>query len=289
MTRLALGTAQFGGPYGVTNRAGRLSADTVQAILAQAAEHGIDTLDTAPAYGDAETLLGRAGVASWRVVTKLAAPPRDCTDIEGYVERALNASLMRLRVDRLDGLLLHQPDDLLESGGTALHRAVVRVKSMGLTHRIGVSVYAPAQLSALWPRFDLDMVQLPFNVFDTRFRDSGMIDRLALGSVTVDVRSVFLQGLLLASPTSRPSFCDGFATHWWQWDEWLAHHRSSAARAALGFALAQPNVHNVIIGVSSVRELDELVHAANDPPAALPTGLTANDVRLIDPRTWPAQ
>ena len=53
--RLILGTAQFGLPYGISNQRGQIPEAEVAAILAEAAKAGIDTLDTAAAYGSSET------------------------------------------------------------------------------------------------------------------------------------------------------------------------------------------------------------------------------------------
>ena len=57
--RLALGTAQFGIEYGITNRRGKLREDEISKILSIADSRGVGGLDTAPAYGDSEALLGK--------------------------------------------------------------------------------------------------------------------------------------------------------------------------------------------------------------------------------------
>ena len=57
--RLALGTVEFGMDYGVAASSGRPSFDDIAAILDAAEDAGVEFLDTAPSYGDAEILLGR--------------------------------------------------------------------------------------------------------------------------------------------------------------------------------------------------------------------------------------
>jgi len=73
--RLGLGTVQFGLNYGVSNVSGQPSEDEVKKILACASAGGIDVIDTAAAYGDAESVLGRCLTesAQIRVVTKTIA------------------------------------------------------------------------------------------------------------------------------------------------------------------------------------------------------------------------
>lgn len=104
--RLALGTVQFGLDYGVSNRAGEVPDDELDAILTLARKLGVDTLDTAQAYGKAETRLGSHHTADFQLVGKLA-PGIQATEVATSVA----GSLQRLARPRLDGLLLHRSQD----------------------------------------------------------------------------------------------------------------------------------------------------------------------------------
>ena len=71
MSRLALGTAQFGLDYGINNKTGKVSEPAVALILAEAAKNGIECLDTAAAYGDSEDVIGNisTGRYEFKIVT----------------------------------------------------------------------------------------------------------------------------------------------------------------------------------------------------------------------------
>ncbi len=75
MSHLALGTAQFGLTYGIANQNGQVTRSAAKAMLQLAADYGIDTLDTAIAYGESETCLGEVGTQGFKLVTKLPAVP----------------------------------------------------------------------------------------------------------------------------------------------------------------------------------------------------------------------
>ena len=83
--RLALGTVQFGLAYGVSNQEGKVSDSELSAILSLARQLGIDTLDTAQAYGDAEQRLGAQQTGDFFVVNKLA-PGVQATQINHLIE-----------------------------------------------------------------------------------------------------------------------------------------------------------------------------------------------------------
>ena len=71
MTKLALGTAQFGQEYGISNFSGPIKRSEVLEILKSAQEQKIDLIDTAITYGESENNLGDIGVSNFNVVTKL--------------------------------------------------------------------------------------------------------------------------------------------------------------------------------------------------------------------------
>src|SRR5690554_5992846 len=84
--RLALGTVQFGLPYGVANQSGQVSLEEVGQILESARQAGVRTLDTATAYGESEVILGQQDLQEFAVVTKLPEVPADCLDVSGWVQ-----------------------------------------------------------------------------------------------------------------------------------------------------------------------------------------------------------
>ena len=109
-SKIALGTVQFGTDYGVSNREGQTDAREVERILDTALEFGIDLIDTASAYGNAEQVLGRYDLSSFKVVSKFMPPPEGAA-----IAGQLGTTLSNLRVDSLYGYLAHRPDDLLEN------------------------------------------------------------------------------------------------------------------------------------------------------------------------------
>ena len=58
-SQICLGTAQFGLDYGATNRTGKIGIDEIRKIIKLAATSNIRFIDTAQAYGSAETVVGK--------------------------------------------------------------------------------------------------------------------------------------------------------------------------------------------------------------------------------------
>jgi len=286
--RLVLGTVQFGHPYGVANRAGQVSRDETAAILKYARAAGMDTRDTAIAYGEAEQRLGEIGVGRWQVVSKLPAVPESCADVAAWVRDCIRGSLQRLKIPALHGLLLHRPQDLLDGSGAALARALAAAKSEGMVRKIGISIYAPEELDSLASRMQLDVVQAPFSIVDRRLATSGSLKRLQQEGTEVHVRSVFLQGLLLMGAALRPARFDRWQRLWQRWDRWLAEHELTPVQACVSFVLSQPGVDRVVVGVDSPQHLQEIIAAAAARSVAPPVSLSSEDLDLVNPSRWSA-
>lgn len=286
VSRLALGTAQFGLNYGVANQSGQVSADEVGQILEAARQAGVMTLDTATAYGESERVLGLQNLRGFSIITKLPEMPADCSSVAGWVESQLHASLERLGLSAIDGLLLHRPGQLLEPHGQELYRALQAQREQGLVSRIGISVYGPEELEALCSSYHFDLVQAPFNVLDKRLSLSGWIERLQRGGTDLHVRSVFMQGLLLMSSEHRPAKFGRWASQWSRWEQWLADTRQSPLEACLRNALGMSQIERVVIGVDSPSQWQDILQASagNCPP--IPPELGCTDIELLNPSLW---
>lgn len=75
--KLTLGSVQFGINYGIANQTGRVTPEEVSKILKTAKTNNISTIDTAIAYGDSESVLGRQDLTNFSIVSKLPEVPND--------------------------------------------------------------------------------------------------------------------------------------------------------------------------------------------------------------------
>ena len=289
--RIALGTVQFGLPYGVANTQGQVSYDQAEAMLRTMRVAGIDTIDTAIAYGDAEAVLGRIGVSGFRLVSKVPALRKPALAVDDWVVAQVEASLERLRVPCLAGLMLHAPDDLLGPHGSDLACGLLRVRDEGLVERIGVSVYSPEQLAALVDHLPLEIIQFPLNVFDRRFVETGWLDRLVSDGVEVHARSVFLQGLLLMPSDRVPSKFAPFRALIDGWHAWLSGDAAagrSTVQACLAHVASYPGISRMVVGADSLAQFQDIIQAASIASMRAPDSLTSPASPLINPAQWNA-
>ena len=286
VNRLALGTVQFGLPYGIANKGGQVSRAEAKSMLELVLANGVDTLDTAIAYGDSETCLGEFGTHGFKVITKLPTLPDNCADIAAWVQQELSASLSRLGATAVYGLLLHRSEQLLGSDGALLYQALQTLKDKGQVQKVGISIYSPSELIALTPHYDFDLVQAPFNLVDRRFHATGWMQRLKDDGVEVHTRSAFLQGMLLMERADVPVEFSHWSDLWDRWHQWLSEHDVSAVQACLTFPLSFPEIDRVIVGADSTKQLLQIFHAADSQCFQGSPNLQCEDENLINPALW---
>ena len=288
--QLALGTAQFGLDYGITNLDGQVSPAEADAMLAAAWQGGVRMLDTAQAYGSSEASLGEAFARhpkrDWRVVTKTLPLRLAAIDAAAIarVDQAFQGSLQALGT--VDTLLVHHAQDLLVPGGEALHAWLQRQREEGRVRRIGVSIYDGAQALELQKRHAFDVVQLPASVADQGLLLDGTVARLADAGVEIHVRSLYLQGLLLAEPGFVAA---RFPTHsaWTQRFRDECRNRGlTAVQACLSFFRSNPAFTVAVLGATSAAEVGDTLAAWESAPPMDWSGWAVDNPGVTDPRQW---
>lgn len=284
---LALGTVQFGLPYGVAGRALAVPEDEVRQILHRAAALGIRLLDTAAAYGDIEArLLGLTGKRAFSVVSKLPAIPQDLTahDAPDWVDAALQRTRERLG-SSLVALMFHRAEDLMGDLGVQLwERCVAWARGFGC--KLGVSCYSPLSLELVRERFPVEIAQLPGNALDQRLRAA---PAPGFPSVEIHVRSAFLQGLLLLPEAEASRRVPRAAAALRRWHDWLRQEGLDALPAALSLVKSLPGVTHCVVGVDNLAQLESIAAAWHSVPARHVGELAVSDLDVIDPRRWPAR
>jgi len=264
-SKLMLGTVQFGMNYGVANTTGKPSFEAAKSILKAAYDGGVTALDTAPAYGDSEEVIGRAlselGLSDrFRIVTKIPKLPGGC-DAEKFIAGSLQTSLRRLKIDRAAAALLHAEEDIVYLD------ALESMVGKGLIEAAGVS------LNTTGHRADgagADCLQVPASLLDRRFDSC-----FGHPSRHVFVRGAYMQGMLLM-PEERI-----FIPEVLERRRKLEKLGLPMAELSLRFLFSKPGPKSILTGVETVEQLKENIRIAALPP------LDGNDLRAVEEIAFP--
>jgi aryl-alcohol dehydrogenase-like predicted oxidoreductase len=282
---LGLGSAQFGCDYGISNTRGRVSEDEVRQILSYAADCRITHIDAAHYHGDVERILGRC----WPFPSPFKPQVRTLRLEKGleWLESRLRRSVDHMGLARIHAALVDSAEDLTGAEGDALWARLEKLKAEGLISRIGISATYDDEPVLLAKRFKPDIMQVPVSILDQRLVRNGALEQLAGLGVEVQVRSVFLQGLLFLPREALPSNLAPIGPHLSRVRRIMAECGADPLHAALSYALNLAGVSTVIVGVTSAAELRAIVAASErKAPRVLYDMLALNDEIALDPNQW---
>lgn len=228
--------------------------DEAAALLATAANLGINLIDTAPAYGVSEERIGSlmranrwfGGRDRWLVSTKAGeeySGGRSTFDFApGAIRASVERSLVRLGTDRLDIVLLHSDgrDEWIASQSGA-PEALETLHQQGKVRAYGLSVKTPAPESILRVPRARAAVMVTYN--PGHIQDEPLIRLAAEEGAGVLIKKGLASGW---APHLNPSATAG----------------DDPVEANLRFILKHPGVSSIVIGSINPAHLKQNVEAA---------------------------
>lgn len=251
LSRLALGTAQFGLDYGISNKRGRIPKNEVFSILNYAKKHNINTLDTSYNYGESEKIIGQfiqKQKIQFKIISKL--PASNLEKVDNY----LQSSLKRLKIKKLYGYLLHDFKSFLKE--PLILKLIKNYQKKRVVEKIGFSLYYPKELEHLLKNnIKFDIIQVPYNIFDQRF--TPYFNQLKKRNIEIHSRSVFLQGLLFKKSSELNYQFLKIKSKLVYLHKLSQDLDIPLAALCLNFVLLNKNIDKIIIGVDNLDNLKE--------------------------------
>lgn len=282
MGRLALGTVQWGMPYGIANRTGVPASAEIEEMLALAARAGVTVIDTARAYGTAEETIGRLtkGSDDWRVVTKV--------DPSVSAAESVSASMDALGRRPLETVLLH------DATRQDQWRDLLELREAGAVLRAGISASTPDEAFAALENADVQVIQVAASLFDQRLERGGFFDLAVERGAEVFVRSVYLQGAAHFRPDALPPHLIPLGAPLRAVHTWARQHQLAPSEVFLLYAMALPGV-TIVVGCESRPQLEANLRVLRHPRLSgdelselseLTAGLPEE---VLTPSRWPTQ
>jgi len=257
--KLILGTVQMGLSYGINNTTGKVSLEDSLEILEYAFDSGIKTLDTAEAYGNAHEVIGafhdKNPNRKFKVITKLP------NQINNNIVEKVESYLTDLNVNQLDTLLFHSFSSY--SDNIKRFDILKKLKSDKKINNIGVSVYTNDEIEKVLLNDDIDIIQLPFNIFDNANLRNGILQKVKSKGKIVHARSALLQGLFFKDINDQNEIVQKLKNELILLSEISKNNKASISELALSYCLQQNTIDNVLIGVDSISQLMDNIKSVN--------------------------
>jgi aryl-alcohol dehydrogenase-like predicted oxidoreductase len=283
--KIVLGTVQFGLDYGINNSRGKPSKESVFAILKAAHRLGFDELDTADAYGNSTEILSafRKECPSYdfKIMSKFIL------NGEYNFRDAFEKSCHNLGVSSLEGFYFHR----FQEFKSFKHFDILRsLKQEGRLKKIAVSLYTNEELEMVVNHPEVDLIQLPFNLFDCSAEKISLLKKAKRSGKQIYVRSVFLQGLFFKDLKTLPEKLQPLQAALLELHSIVQSRKIKMEDLCLKFATDQSFIDKVVIGVDSLEQLEKNVASLNaDIPGTVfeeVLKIKISNPQFLNPANW---
>ena len=286
--KVILGTAQFGLDYGINNKVGKPTYETVVKILDLAFKKNINILDTAEAYGDSQEVIGHYHLGSlnlFKVITKFS-PSRK--DLPNNISKRIEWNLNTLKVESLYGYMFHSFKDF-KTYFSLFEKELLLMKDEGIIEKIGVSLNSNEEIEDVLNCNHIDLIQLPFNLLDNNNQRKKTLIKAKEKGVEIHTRSVFLQGLFFRNTKLLQGNLKCLEAHLKQLHK-LTTENLKMNDIALNYVIKQPFVDAVLIGVDDASQLKRNLDSVNKyiPISILESinSIKVHKKELLNPVNW---
>ena len=260
LSKLSLGTVQFGLDYGISNTKGQPNQEEVNDIIKYVCENGINCFDTAQAYGNSEAVLGKAinNQNDIFIISKLKS--------EIFINEAtsnVSKSLNHLSINCLYGLLLHD-SELLYNWKNEYTLLVNNLIKENKIKYFGVSIYTNEDFELAVDNPSIKFIQIPFNIFDQRAISENWLEKAKQNNKLIFIRSVFLQGLFFMDVNKLPDNLCNAKKYLIKFNEYCYKLNISKSQLALNFVdtVAQDSI--LLFGCDNIEQAKENIESYNN-------------------------
>lgn len=282
---LCIGSSQFGiKGYGISNKNNFLIQNNeLKKISNFLLKKNILKIDTAEMYGNALELINTNFDSKFHITNKIYLNNECFYSTKTFLNK-FNQLSVRLGKFSTQDLLIHNPEEMLKNDNSKLFKSIEILKDQNKIKKFGLSIYDVDNFKLLLKNKLIDEIQIPFNIIDRRILKH--IDFCQSNNIIINIRSIFLQGLLLMDKSDIPHYFNPWRNLFDKWHSWVENKKVGYLKACLAFINNFDFYNDVIIGVNSYDQLSEVCSLSDFKIHDSFPEISSNDSFLINPSNW---
>lgn len=279
--KLVIGCANFTQKYGADKI--KINHNEVKKIFNFSLKNNINKIDTAHSYLKNNNIFLKNIKKKLDIITKIK-PGYQWASLS-FCQKKLEEHFKKFKNNKIETLLFHDPNILFTDTGFKVFKNLEILKKKKYFKKIGLSIYEPEILNYLTSKYNIDVIQCPYNILDKRIIYSGWLNKLKKKGIEVHARSIFLQGLLVNRKVYKKKYFHKWQSQFFEWFENLEKKNISP----IDYCISDLLVHDfdkVIIGINNCDNLKDIINFKNIKNREKILKFKKNDLKLIDPRNW---
>tara|TARA_B100000963_G_scaffold233086_2_gene203576 strand:- start:3185 stop:4033 length:849 start_codon:yes stop_codon:yes gene_type:complete len=280
ISKIILGTANFGKKYGISKKA--ISNLNIRKICKYSFKKGIKFLDTASDYKGNYKIIKKLNKNY--VITTKVLPDTKWRDIK-FCEKQIRLIQKKINYKKIDTLFFHDEKFLYNKKRCkVVFENLVQLKKKKFFKNLGVSIYNFNKIKFLINNYELDVIQCPFSIFDQRLIKTGAFENMKKKGIKIHVRSIFLQGILLNKISIKEKIFNKLKANIRALNDYAHFKEVSTLDLCLNYVMSY-KIDKIVIGFSSLNNLKEIV--SYKKVKNLDYNKFSNiSSKFLDPRKW---
>jgi aryl-alcohol dehydrogenase-like predicted oxidoreductase len=280
INKIIIGVTQFGMPYGIMNKSKNDRKKKLKQILNFSKKKNIKALYTSKYYGNSNKLLGFENLHHFKIFSKFKSEDLLNEKFILELDKVRNTLGKNTIILMLDGF-----EKLSVNKALKVYDIIIKLKKNKYISKFGYSIYDFKNLQKICKNFKPDILQCPYNVIDRRLEQKGLLEYLKFNKIEVHVRSIFLQGLLIADPSRLPKKFLKWKKIFQIFKNKMSYYQISNLEGCLNFIEKNRCIDKILIGIDNDIQLKEILDAKYNKKIKFPNIYIKNE-KLIDPSKW---
>ena len=283
--KIIIGTAQFGMKYGVSVR--RISSTNEQKkIIEYSLRNKNFYFDTSPYYIKKKNFFNILKNKNIKIIFKLNSNDflnkmkKFKNDSDKFQKKFLNKYSKQIKI-----ILIYNFEETSHKEKKLIYNFLKLLKKKKIIKKFGYSTYNLKKTKKLSKILKPDIIQCPFNIFDTRLNKDGYLKYFKKLNIQIHVRSIFLQGLLLMNKRKiHKSLRDKKMIN--RWFDWIEKNKDiDPAYICCKFVSSFKLIDRFVIGFHNLKQMKQIYKFEYNKKIKLPSFHTS-DINLIHPGKW---
>jgi aryl-alcohol dehydrogenase-like predicted oxidoreductase len=281
---LVIGSANFGSQYGA--KKSWISAEEVNKIIQDATGRQNVFIETSESYLGAEAVIGEA--LKFRIYKNIilkVSPSAYSSEISFM--QSVESSLLKTGQSSVYAIMLHGVGDSLGNSKTGIRAGIKNLLKSGMAEKVGLSCYSVSEVLASKTAFpEMSIFQLPENIIDQRKKYSKELSDLSESGVVFQVRSIFLQGLLIGNNDTAICQVSEFEKLRTEVETLAAAHNIDTTELCLRYALSIRWASQFVMGFENFDQYSRNLQVFESKGNDISFDVSKGSDFIIDPRNW---
>lgn len=283
---IQIGTANFIQNYGFGQRSSVFQSSDLSKLFLEIQNNNNIFLETSQNYEGVEELIGKyaRGKLPGKITIKISPTKYDTAS---SIISTVNKSLEKVGQESFYSVLLHNPEILSSENAGEIIMGLEQCIKFGFTKSIGISSYESLQVIQLKKRFSqLTDFQINENVLDQKNLNNEDLISLSKTGNRIFVRSIFLQGNLLAHYSDLPEFLISQLDVFKKFIEFCELNKVSQIKCCLDYAKKILWSSGIVVGIDKFTDLIDIVENFSSSIEIEDFSIDVLAGFYSDPRNW---